>query len=242
MPRELSLAVNISARLASSFRSAVDAARAGFRGMHADARQQAAAVRAGAAATGEFARSSALARQAAATAGSAAAGSFGQAGAAAGNAGGQVSKLSGQVAALPGVAREFDKAFSYAAGAAENALKGTGAASDLLAKKQKALHDYLKRTNIEAGNRSRAEAAMRALALRQVELRRNEEALARAMDRSNAVAEKRSRLYADVGKLTVSGAAGRGPAARAGPYLPPRRRQWPSRQRRKSRTPSATWP
>ena len=71
---------------------------------------------------------------------------------------------------------------------------------------------------------------MRALALRQVELRRNEEALARAMDRSNAVAEKRSRLYADVGKLTVSG------------ELPPRRRQWPSRQRRKSRTPSATWP
>ena len=215
MPRELSLAVNISARLASSFRSAVDAARAGFRGMHADARQQAAAVRAGAAATGEFARSSALARQAAATAGSAAAGSFGQAGAAAGNAGGQVSKLSGQVAALPGVAREFDKAFSYAAGAAENALKGTGAASDLLAKKQKALHDYLKRTNIEAGNRSRAEAAMRALALRQVELRRNEEALARAMDRSNAVAEKRSRLYADVGKLTVSGAAAAAPAAMA---------------------------
>lgn len=215
MPRELSLAVNISARLASSFRSAVDAARAGFRGMHADARQQAAAVRAGAAATGEFARSSALARQAAATAGSAAAGSFGQAGAAAGNAGGQVSKLSGQVAALPGVAQEFDKAFSYAAGAAENALKGTGAASDLLAKKQKALHDYLKRTNIEAGNRSRAEAAMRALALRQVELRRNEEALARAMDRSNAVAEKRSRLYADVGKLTVSGAAAAAPAAMA---------------------------
>ena len=49
-------------------------------------------------------------------AGSAAAGSFGQASAAAGNAGGQVSKLSGQVAALPGVAREFDKAFSLRGG------------------------------------------------------------------------------------------------------------------------------
>lgn len=213
MPRELSLAVNISARLASSFRSAVDAARAGFRGMRADARGQASAVRAGAAATGEFARSSALARQAAASAGAVTSGSFQQAGASAVQAGGQVTRLSGQTGTLPGVAREFDKAFSHAATSADNALKGTAAASDLLAKKQKALHDYLKRTNIEAGNRSRAEAAMRTLALRQVELKRNEEALARAMDHSNAIAEKRSRLYAGMGKLTVSGAAVAAPAA-----------------------------
>ena len=215
MPRELSLAVNISARLASSFRSAVDAARAGFRGMRADARGQASAVRAGAAATGEFARSSALARQAAASAGAVASGSFQQAGASAAQAGGHVAQLSGQTGTLSGVAREFDKAFSHAATSADNALKGTAAASDLLAKKQKALHDYLKRTNIEAGNRSRAEAAMRALALRQVELKRNEEALARAMDHSNAIAEKRSRLYAGMGKLTVSGAAVAAPAAMA---------------------------
>lgn len=215
MPRELSLAVNISARLASSFRSAVDAARAGFRGMRADARGQVSAVRAGAAATGEFARSSALARQAAASAGAVASGSFQQAGASAAQAGGHVAQLSGQTGTLSGVAREFDKAFSHAATSADNALKGTAAASDLLAKKQKALHDYLKRTNIEAGNRSRAEAAMRALALRQVELKRNEEALARAMDHSNAIAEKRSRLYAGMGKLTVSGAAVAAPAAMA---------------------------
>ena len=215
MSKSLALAVNISARLAASFRSSVDAARAGFRGMRSDAQRQAAAVRAGAAATGEFARSSSLARQAAASAGSAAAGSFSQAGAAAGNAGGQVNRLSGQVGALPGVAREFDKAFSYAANAADNALKGTAAASDLLAKKQKALHDYLKRTNIEAGNRSRAEAAMRALGRRQVELKRNEEALARAMDRSNAVAEKRGRIFADLAKLSVSGAALMAPAGMA---------------------------
>lgn len=215
MPKDLALAVNIKARLASSFRSAVDAARAGFRGMHADARQQAAAVRAGAAATGEFARTSALARQVAATAGSAAAGSFNQASAAAGNAGGQVNKLSGQVSTLPGVAREFDKAFSYAADSAKNALAGTTKASELLAKKQKALHDYLKRTNIEAGNRSRAEAAMRALGRRQVELKRNEEALARAMDRTNAIAEKRSRIFADMGTLSMQSAALLAPAGMA---------------------------
>lgn len=159
MPGTLALAVTISARLASSFRASMNAARAGIRGVGA----------------------SALAES----------------------------------KALPGMAREFDKAFSYAADAAQNALKGTGAASDLLIKKQKALHDYLRRTNIEAGNRSRAEAAMRALARRQVELRRNEEALARAMEHSNAVAEKRGRLYADLGKLTVSGAAVAAPAAMA---------------------------
>ncbi|MGN0008174.1 MAG: phage tail tape measure protein [Desulfovibrionaceae bacterium] len=213
MPKNLALAVNISARLASSFRAAVDKAREGLRGMRSDAQRQTAAVRAGTAASGELARASALVRQASVSAGSSAAGSFSQAGNAAGNAGGQVNRLSGQVSTLPGVAREFDKAFSYAANAAENALKGTGAASELLAKKQKALHDYLKRANIEAGDRSRAEAAMRALGRRQLELRRNEEALARAMEHSNAVAEKRSRLYADLGKLTVSGAAVAAPAA-----------------------------
>lgn len=190
MPRDLTLSVSISARLAGAFRSTVNAARAGLRGMRSDARRQAAAARAGAAASGELAR-------------------------AAGNAGVQVSGLSGRTGALPGVAREFDKAFSYAAGSAENALKGTGAASELLAKKQKALHAYLKRANIEAGNRSRAEAAMRALGRRQVELKRNEEALARAMDRSNAAAEKRGRIYAGLGKLTMQGAALMAPAGMA---------------------------
>lgn len=215
MPRDLALSVSISARLAGAFRSTVNAARAGLRGVRSDAQRQTAAVRAGAAASGELARSSALARQAAVSAGSAAAGSFSQAGNAAGSAGGQVNRLSGQVSTLPGVARAFDKAFSSAANAAENALKGTGAASELLAKKQKALHDYLKRTNKEAGNRSRAEAAMRALGRRQVELKRNEEALARAMDRSNAVAEKRGRIYAGLGKLTMQGAALMAPAGMA---------------------------
>ena len=190
MPRDLTLSVSISARLAGAFRSTVNAARAGLRGMRSDAQRQAAAARAGAAASGELAR-------------------------AVGNAGVQVSGLSGRTGALPGVAREFDKAFSYAAGSAENALKGTGAASELLAKKQKALHAYLKRANIEAGNRSRAEAAMRALGRRQVELKRNEEALARAMDRGNAIAEKRGRIYAGVGKLTMRGAALMAPAGMA---------------------------
>lgn len=190
MPRDLALSVSISARLAGAFRSTVNAARAGLRGVRSDARHQAEAARAGAAASGELAR-------------------------AAGNAGVQVSGLSGRTGALPGVAREFDKAFSYAAGSAENALKGTSAASELLAKKQKALHEYLKRTNIEAGNRSRAEAAMRALGRRQVELRRNEEALARAMDRSNAAAEKRDRIFAGMGKLTMQGAALMAPAGMA---------------------------
>ncbi len=190
MPRDLTLSVSISARLAGAFRSTVNAARAGLRGMRSDAQRQAAAARAGAAASGELAR-------------------------AAGNAGVQVSGLSGRTGALPGVAREFDKAFSYAAGSAENALKGTGAASELLAKKQKALHAYLKRANIEAGNRSRAEAAMRALGRRQVELKRNEEALARAMDRGNAIAEKRGRIYAGLGKLTMRGAALMAPAGMA---------------------------
>lgn len=190
MPRDLTLSVSISARLAGAFRSTVNAARAGLRGVRSDAQRQAAAARAGAAASGELAR-------------------------AAGNAGVQVSGLSGRTGALPGVAREFDKAFSYAAGSAENALKGTSAASELLAKKQKALHAYLKRANIEAGNRSRAEAAMRALGRRQVELKRNEEALARAMDRSNAAAEKRGRIYAGLGKLTMQGAALMAPAGMA---------------------------
>ena len=190
MPRDLALSVSISARLAGAFRSAVNTARAGIRGIRSEAQRQAEAARAGAAASGELAR-------------------------AAGNAGVQVGGLSGRTGALPGVAREFDKAFSYAAGSAENALKGTSAASELLAKKQKALHEYLKRTNIEAGNRSRAEAAMRALGRRQVELRRNEEALARAMDRSNAAAEKRGRIYADLAKLSVSGAALMAPAGMA---------------------------
>ena len=215
MPKNLALAVNISARLASSFRAVVDKAREGLRGMRSDAQRQTAAVRAGAAASGELARASALVRQTSVSAGSAAAGSFSQAGNAAGNAGGQVNRLSGQISTLPGVAREFDKAFSYAANAAENALKGTGAASELLAKKQKVLHDYLKRANIEAGNRSRAEAAMRALGRRQVELKRNEEALARAMERGNAVAEKRGRIYAGLGKLTMQGAALMAPAGMA---------------------------
>ena len=215
MPKNLTLSVNISARLASSFRAAVDKAREGLRGMRSDAQRQAAAVRAGAAASGELARASSLARQTAAGVGPAAAGSFRQAGDAAGSAGGQVNRFSGQVSTLPGVAREFDKAFSYAADSAKNALAGTTKASELLAKKQKALHDYLKRTNKEAGNRSRAEAAMRALGRRQVELRRNEEALARAMEHSNAVAEKRGRIYAGLGKLTMQGAALMAPAGMA---------------------------
>ena len=215
MPKNLALSVNISARLASSFRAAVDKAREGLRGMRSDSQRQAAAVRAGAAASGELARASSLARQTAAEIGPAATGSFRQAGDAAGSAGAQVNRLSGQVSTLPGVAREFDKAFSYAAGSAENALKGTGAASELLAKKQKALHDYLKRTNKEAGNRSRAEAAMRALGRRQVELKRNEEALARAMEHSNAIAEKRGRIFADMGKLSMQSAALLAPAGLA---------------------------
>lgn len=138
MPRDLTLSVSISARLAGAFRSTVNAARAGLRGMRSDAQRQAVAARAGAA-----------------------------------------------------------------------------AASELLAKKQKALHAYLKRANIEAGNRSRAEAAMRALGRRQVELKRNEEALARAMDRGNAIAEKRGRIYAGMGKLTMRGAALMAPAGMA---------------------------
>ena len=215
MPKNLSLAVSIKASLASSFRAAMDAAQAGLRGVRSAARRQAEAVRAGAAASGELARASSLARQTAAGVGPAAAGSFRQAGDTAGSVGGQVDRLSGRTAALSGTAREFDKAFSYAADSAKNALAGTTKASELLAKKQKALHDYLKRTNIEAGNRSRAEAAMRALGRRQVELKRNEEALARAMDRTNAIAEKRGRIFADMGKLSMQSAALLAPAGMA---------------------------
>lgn len=215
MPKNLSLAVSIKASLASSFRAAMDAAQAGLRGVRSAARRQAEAVRAGAAASGELARASSLARQTAAGVGPAAAGSFRQAGDAAGSVGGQVDRLSGRTSALSGTAREFDKAFSYAADSAKNALAGTTKASELLAKKQKALHDYLKRTNIEAGNRSRAEAAMRALGRRQVELKRNEEALARAMDRTNAIAEKRGRIFADMGKLSMQSAALLAPAGMA---------------------------
>ena len=47
MPRDLTLSVSISARLAGAFRSTVNAARAGLRGVRSDAQRQAAAARAG---------------------------------------------------------------------------------------------------------------------------------------------------------------------------------------------------
>ena len=214
MPNDLALSVTIGARLADSFRSVMEQASAALSGIRQEAQKQSTAASAAAKATADLGRASQQAGQAAAGMNTAAA-ALRQTGASASAVSGQVSDLSRRIDALPGLMRKVDAAFSHSATAAENALAGTAAAADLLARKQKALHDYLQRTNREAGNRSRAEAAMQALSRRQVELKRNEEALARVMERGNALAQQRSRIYADMARLSLQGTALLAPAGMA---------------------------
>lgn len=234
MARELSLAVRISGQLAASFRSAVSAAKSGLSGLGRSGRAQAAGVlaasRAGRTAclmTGEAARSAHLSVMGcsqlalpAATAAAGQAGAAGQAafqGVAAGAAGAEsaVGRLSGRTGTLPGVTARVGDAYKATLSASENVLKGLSAGTELLTRKQKALHDYLKRTDLNAAARTRAENAMRAIGRQQVALKRNEEALNRAVERGTALAEKRGRVYADMAKLSMQGAALLAPAGMA---------------------------
>lgn len=234
MARELSLAVRISGQLAASFRSAVSAAKSGLSGLGRSGRAQAAGVlaasRAGRTAclmTGEAARSAHLSVMGcsqlalpAATVAAGQAGAAGQAafqGVAAGAAGAEsaVGRLSGRTGTLPGVTARVGDAYKATLSASENVLKGLSAGTELLTRKQKALHDYLKRTDLNAAARTRAENAMRAIGRQQVALKRNEEALNRAVERGTALAEKRGRVYADMAKLSMQGAALLAPAGMA---------------------------
>ncbi|WP_303236885.1 phage tail tape measure protein [uncultured Bilophila sp.] len=234
MARELSLAVRISGQLAASFRGAMSAAKSGLSGLGRSGRSQAAgllaASRAGRAAcmmTGEAARSAHLSVMGcsqlalpAATAAAGQAGAAGQAafqGVAAGAAGAEsaVGRLSGRTGTLPGVTARVGDAYKATLSASENVLKGLSSGTELLTRKQKALHDYLKRTDLNAAARTRAENAMRAIGRQQVALKRNEEALNRAVERGTALAEKRGRVYADMAKLSMQGAALLAPAGMA---------------------------
>lgn len=234
MARELSLAVRISGQLAASFRGAMSAAKSGLSGLGRSGRAQAAgllaASRAGRTAclmTGEAARSAHLSVMGcsqlalpAATAAAGQAGAAGQAafqGVAAGAAGAEsaVGRLSGRTGTLPGVTARVGDAYKATLSASENVLKGLSAGTELLTRKQKALHDYLKRTDLNAAARTRAENAMRAIGRQQVALKRNEEALNRAVERGTALAEKRGRVYADMAKLSMQGAALLAPAGMA---------------------------
>lgn len=234
MARELSLAVRISGQLAASFRGAVSAAKSGLSGLGRSRRAQAAGVaaasRAGRAAclmTGEAARSAHLSimgcSQLALPAATAAAGRAGAAGRAAfqgisaGAAGAEsaVGRLSEYTGTLPGVTARVGNAYKASLSASENVLKGLSSGTELLTRKQKALHDYLKRTDLNAAARTRAENAMRAIGRQQVALKRNEEALNRTVERGTALAEKRGRVYADMAKLSMQGAALIAPAGMA---------------------------
>ena len=234
MARELSLAVRISGQLAASFRGAMSAAKSGLSGLGRSGRAQAAgllaASRAGRTAclmTGEAARSAHLSVMGcsqlalpAATAAAGQAGAAGQAafqGVAAGAAGAEsaVGRLSGRTGTLPGVTARVGDAYNATLSASENVLKGLSAGTELLTRKQKALHDYLKRTDLNAAARTRAENAMRAIGRQQVALKRNEEVLNRAVERGTALAEKRGRVYADMAKLSMQGAALLAPAGMA---------------------------
>lgn len=227
MARELSLAVRISGQLAASFRGAMSAAKSGLSGLGRSGRAQAAGViaasRAGQTAcmvTGASARATGasiteLSRQAFPAAGVAGQTAFQGVSAGAAGAESAVGRLSGRTGTLPGVTARVGNAYKATLSASENVLKGLSSGTDLLTRKQKALHGYLKRTDLNESARTRAENAMRSIGRQQVALKRNEEALNRTVERGTALAEKRGRVYADMAKLSMQGAALLAPAGLA---------------------------
>ena len=101
----------------------------------------------------------------------------------------------------------MDAARAGIRGVSSQALTESRALSERLMRRHQVLREYLQRTDITAANRSRAEDALRGVARRQAELHRNERALAAAMERGNALAETRGRIFSDMAKLSAAGAA-----------------------------------
>ena len=109
----------------------------------------------------------------------------------------------------------MDAARAGIRGVSSQALTESRALSERLMRRHQVLREYLQRTDITAANRSRAEDALRGVARRQAELHRNERALAAAMERGNALAETRGRIFSDMAKLSAAGAALAVPAGMA---------------------------
>lgn len=109
----------------------------------------------------------------------------------------------------------MDAARAGIRGVGASALTESRALSERLMRRHQVLREYLQRTDITAANRSRAEDALRNVARRQAELHRNERALANVMERGNALAETRGRIFSDMAKLSVAGAALAVPAGMA---------------------------
>lgn len=109
----------------------------------------------------------------------------------------------------------MDAARAGIRGVGASALTESRALSERLMRRHQVLREYLQRTDITAANRSRAEDALRGVARRQAELHRNERALAAAMERGNALAETRGRIFSDMAKLSAAGAALAVPAGMA---------------------------
>lgn len=117
-------------------------------------------------------------------------------------------------AALSGIRQEAQKQ-STAASAAAKATADLGRASQQAGQAAAGMNTAAAALRQTGAAASAAEKEVSVLARRQEEIRRNEEALARVMERGNALAQQRSRLYADMARLSLQGTALLAPAGMA---------------------------